>query len=403
MARNRTARSLFVDFIIEPSSYPVTSRSGWGDRIDPVFKASASSTFVLLSNRVLIQSAYIASMSWRKCDVFFKQVDGELQAGMQSGLITNVQRCSTEDGPGIRTTVFFKGCPLTCIWCHNIETIDPRPQTVWYSTKCIGDKACIEACPEGALNLTSDGMQIDRELCVTCGSCENACPTGAIKVMGKEWSSEALVEELLRDKVFFTTSGGGVTLSGGEATFQAEFMIDVARGLRERGVDVALDTCGYCSASVLERALSVVSMVLFDLKVMDPDKHLEFAGVPLDRVLSNARLVNGSGLPIWVRTPVIPGYTDSEDNIRAISRFVKDNMPNAERFHLLAFNKMCIEKYSLLGLEYPLKDAELVSAGTMERLANVARKEGLPKVVWSGMTKRELSRPELDGGCADNL
>ena len=246
------------------------------------------------------------------------------------------------------------------------------------------------------MNLTSEGMQIDRELCVTCGSCEDACPTGAIRVMGKEWNSEALVKELLRDKVFFTTSGGGVTLSGGEATFQAEFMIEVAQGLVEQGVDVALDTCGYCSESVLERALSVVSMVLFDLKVMDPDKHLEFTGVPLDRVLSNARLVNGSGLPIWVRTPVIPGYTDNETNIRAISRFVIDNMPNAERFHLLAFNKMCIDKYTLLGLEYPLKDAQLVTDDTMERLAQVARGEGLPEVVWSGMTRRESAIADID-------
>ncbi|MHA2601822.1 MAG: glycyl-radical enzyme activating protein [Candidatus Thorarchaeota archaeon SMTZ1-83] len=307
---------------------------------------------------------------------------------MQSGLITNIQRCSTEDGPGIRTTVFFKGCPLSCTWCHNIETIDPEPRTVWYSSKCIGDKACIEACPEGALNLTSDGMEIDHDLCTTCGFCEEACPTGAIKVMGKEWSSEALVEELLRDKVFFTTSGGGVTLSGGEPTYQADFMIEVAKGLRGHDVDVALDTCGYCSEAVLERALSVVSMILFDLKVMDPDKHLEYTGVPLDLVLSNARLVNGSGLPIWVRTPVIPSYTDSEDNIKAISRFIKKNMPNAKRFHLLAFNKMCIDKYALLGLEYPLKDADLISDSEMERLAQVAREEGLSEVVWSGMTKR---------------
>jgi pyruvate formate lyase activating enzyme len=207
--------------------------------------------------------------------------------------------------------------------------------------------------------------------------------------MGKEWTSEALVQELLRDKVFFTTSGGGVTLSGGEATYQAEFMIEVAQGLREQGVEVALDTCGYCSESVLRRALSVVSMVLFDLKVMDPDKHLEYTGVPLDRVLSNARVVNESGLPIWVRTPVIPDYTDSEDNIRAISKFIIANMQSVRRYDLLAFNKMCIDKYALFGLEYPLKDAELVSDDTMERLARVARDEGIPEVVWSGMTKRD--------------
>ncbi|MFQ5833520.1 MAG: glycyl-radical enzyme activating protein [Candidatus Thorarchaeota archaeon] len=308
---------------------------------------------------------------------------------MQTGLITNIQRCSTEDGPGIRTTVFFKGCPLSCVWCHNIETIDSRPQTVWYSAKCIGHKACIEVCPESALELTSEGMQIDREKCQVCGDCEEACPTGAIRVMGKEWNSQELVKELLRDKVFFTTSNGGVTLSGGEATYQAQFMIEVAQGLRNEGVHVALDTCGYCSESVLERALSVSSMVLYDFKVMDPRKHLEYTGVHLDCVLSNARLVAKSGLPVWIRTPIIPGYTDSEENIRAIARFIVENMPETQRFDLLALNKMCIDKYALFGLEYPLKDAELVSVETMERLAEVARQEGVSEVTWSGMTKRE--------------
>lgn len=310
---------------------------------------------------------------------------------MQTGLITNIQRCSTEDGPGIRTTVFFKGCPLSCVWCHNIETIDSRPQTVWYSAKCIGHKACIEVCPENALELTAEGMQIDREKCQVCGDCEEACPTGAIRIMGKEWNSDALVKELLRDKVFFTTSNGGVTLSGGEATYQAQFMIDVAKGLRDEGVHVALDTCGYCSESVLERALAVSSMVLYDFKVMNPEKHLEYTGVPLDRVLSNARLVANSGLPVWVRTPVIPGYTDSEENIRAIARFIVENMPDTQRFDLLALNKMCIDKYALFGLEFPLKDAELVSVETMENLAEVARQEGVSEVTWSGMTKREDS------------
>jgi pyruvate formate lyase activating enzyme len=278
---------------------------------------------------------------------------------------------------------------MSCTWCHNIETIDPQPRTVWYATKCIGDKACIEACPEGALKLLEEGMQIDLDKCKTCGTCEDACPTGAIKIMGQEWESHALVEELLRDKVFFTTSGGGVTLSGGEATYQADFMVELAEGLRAEGVHVALDTCGYCSEEVIKRALSVVSMILYDLKVMDPEKHLEYTGVPIDRVLSNAKIVADSGLPVWVRTPVIPGHTDSEENIRAISKFILTNFPNAERFDLLAFNKMCIDKYALFGLEYPLKDEELVTRAQMERLAKIARTEGVSNVVWSGMTKRE--------------
>jgi pyruvate formate lyase activating enzyme len=306
-----------------------------------------------------------------------------------TGLVTNIQRCSTEDGPGIRTTVFFKGCPLKCLWCHNIETIDPNPVVVWYEAKCIADRACVRTCPESALELTKDGMKIDRDLCTVCGLCEDACPTGAIKVMGKSWSSTDLVEELLRDKVFFETSDGGITLSGGEPTYQADFAIEVAEGLQQNGVHVALDTSGYCSEKVLRSLLEHVDMVLYDLKVMNPQKHLEYTGVSIDRVLSNARIVSESGKSVWIRTPVIPGHTDDEENIRAIARFITENMPNVERYDLLAFNRMCTEKYSLFDLVYPLKDADLMTEETMERLAAIARDEGVSLVAWSGMTKNQ--------------
>lgn len=320
-----------------------------------------------------------------------------------TGLVTNIQRCSTEDGPGIRTTLFFKGCPMKCLWCHNIETINPEPVVVWYAVKCIGDQACVRACPKHALEMTSEGLRIDRQKCNVCGTCEEACPTGAIKVMGQLWDSEAIVEELLRDKIFFTTSGGGVTLSGGEPTFQAEFALEVAMGLRDNGVHVALDTCGYCSGSVMSDLLEHVDLVLYDLKVMNPEKHREFTGVPLDRVLANAKLVAESELPVWIRTPIIPGHTDDENNIRSISKFILEHMPNVERYDLLAFNKMCVDKYQLFDLEYPLKDSELMSEETMEHLAGIAREEGVENVVWSGMTRRdkmgEHTKPEKVVNC----
>jgi pyruvate formate lyase activating enzyme len=313
---------------------------------------------------------------------------------LTSGLITNIQRCSTEDSPGIRTTLFFEGCPLKCLWCHNIEAIDPEPALVWYAVKCIDDQACVRACPERALEMTSEGLKIDREKCQVCGTCEEACPTGAIKVMGQLWDSEAMIEELLRDRVFFTTSGGGVTLSGGEPTYQPEFAEAVAGGLREHGVHVALDTCGYCDESVMRRLLKHFDLVLYDLKTMDPEKHKEFTGVPLDRVLSNAKLVAESGLPVWIRTPIIPNHTDDEANIRSISQFIVENMKNVERYDLLAFNKMCVDKYALFGLEYTLKDADPMRAEVMEHLAAVAREMGLNNVVWSGMTYHDGMREQ---------
>ncbi len=313
-----------------------------------------------------------------------------------SGIITNIQRCSTEDGPGIRTTVFFKGCPMTCTWCHNIETLDPKSTVVWYAVKCIGSQACVRACPEDALEMTPEGLRIDHEKCDVCGKCEDACPTNAVKVMGKVWSSDDLVQELLRDKVFFETSNGGVTLSGGEATYQADFAIELAIGLQQEGVHVALDTSGYCSEKVLRDFLPHVDMVLYDLKVMDSDKHKEFTGVPLDRVLENARIISESKKRLWIRSPVIPEYTDAEENIRAIARFIVENIPTIERYDLLAFNRMCIDKYALFDLEYPLKNHELIDEETMEHLAQVAREEGLSNVVWSGMTKESKKNEVTD-------
>jgi len=305
-----------------------------------------------------------------------------------SGIVTNIQRFSTEDGPGIRTTVFLKGCPLRCLWCQNIESVEATPRVVWYAVKCIADKSCIQACPEDALELTASGMKIDRNKCTACGKCETACPTNAIRLLGRAWPSDALVEELLKDRVFFETSGGGVTFSGGEPTSQAEFVVELASRLKKEGVHVAIETSGYCGKKVMERIISSVDLVLYDLKVMNPDKHLEFTGVRLDKVLANARLLASKTVPFWVRTPVIPQHTDSEENVRAIARYVYKNMPRVERYELLAFNSLCVDKYTLLGLDYPLRGLEPISRETMEHLAHVAAEEGLTNVVWSGMTRK---------------
>lgn len=305
------------------------------------------------------------------------------------GLITNIQRCSTEDGPGIRTTAFLKGCPLRCVWCHNIETINADPIIIWHSTRCIGDQACVRACPENALELTKDGMHIDRIRCNVCGTCVEVCPTTAMELMGHEWDAADLVDELARDAIFFETSNGGVTLSGGEPLYQPDFVVEVAEGLRKRGIHVALDTCGYYSESVLRRALPHFDLVLYDLKIMDSALHVKHTGVPNDRILKNAKIIAESGIPMWIRTPIIPGHTDSADNIRAIAEFIINNLPNVERYDLLAFNNMCIDKYALFDIMYPLKDAPLISKEVMEHLSLIAKDVGVKNVHWSGMTLRD--------------
>ncbi|MBU1746877.1 MAG: glycyl-radical enzyme activating protein, partial [Chloroflexi bacterium] len=195
-----------------------------------------------------------------------------------TGTTFNVQRFSTEDGPGIRTTVFFKGCPLRCVWCHNPEGLSPRPELVWYDTRCIGAHDCLAACPERALELTSQGMRIDRARCTVCGDCSRACPAGALELVGREWTLADLLTEIEKDAVFYETSGGGVTFSGGEPLLQADFVLALARRCREAGHHVALDTCGIVPWARYEAVLPWVNLVLYDLKLFDGERHRASTG-----------------------------------------------------------------------------------------------------------------------------
>jgi len=303
-----------------------------------------------------------------------------------TGMVFNIQRFSIEDGPGIRTTVFMKGCPLRCVWCHNPEGLERRKQLMWFDVRCIGARDCLEACPVGALELTGDGMVIDREKCDGCGLCQVACPAGAIEVVGRESTAREAFDEVVRDEAFYRNSGGGLTVSGGEPTMQPRFVAELMGLCREAGIPTALDTCGYTSGDALERLLALSDMALLDLKLMDEARHRELAGVDLAPVLESARAITRSGTPLWVRTPVIPGCTDSEENIRAIAAFIKDELSTVERWDLLSFNNTCGSKYQRLGMKWELEGAPLIEKERMEGLARLAEEAGC-KVAWSGVTR----------------
>ena len=285
----------------------------------------------------------------------------------------DIQRMSSEDGPGLRTTIFFKGCSLACAWCHNPESIAKKLQIHWISSRCIGCGSCDGVCPNEALSRSADGVRIDRRLCVGCCSCVSACPTLALECKGRDEEAAELCRELVKDRAYFGRDGG-VTLSGGEALLQ-EGAAELLRLLKAEGIQTAVDTCGMVFAEQLEAALPYTDILLYDLKLMNDAEHQRWTGRSNALVLRNlgtaARWAKGNGR-LWIRTPIIPGATDSEENIRAIGERIAA-IGGAERWELCAFNNLCIDKYKRLDIDWAFQHTPLVTKRQMEQLLAVAR------------------------------
>ena len=304
-----------------------------------------------------------------------------------TGTLFNIQRFSTEDGPGIRTTLFFKGCPLVCPWCHNPEGMDSAPRILWQSVHCIGCGGCVEVCPSGAAGCESRGGQQGVDGCTLCGDCVEECPANARELVGKAWTVDALLDEVLRDQAFYESSGGGVTVSGGEPLLQPAFLREFLPRCRDAGLHVALDTSGCTGPTILREFLGMVDLVLFDLKVIEDQAHRELVGVPWQTVRRSLDALVASGLPVWARTPVIPGMTDGDDNIRAIATLLAKHVPTLARYDLLAFSNLCTSKYDMLGRDFALANQPLLAGERMEALVSVAREAGVDCVQWSGLTR----------------
>jgi pyruvate formate lyase activating enzyme len=286
---------------------------------------------------------------------------------MKQPFIFNVQKFCVHDGPGIRTTVFFKGCPLRCAWCHNPESQDFAPELLVNAEKCTSCRQCLPTCPAGAIRATGEGIVTDRASCRACGSCADECLPGAREIAGHQATIAELLAEIEKDRVFYEQSGGGVTLSGGEVLCQPEAARELAQACQIRGIHVAIDTCGHAPYENLARLLDCADLFLYDLKHLDSLRHRKFTGQDNHLILDNLLRLSATGQSIHLRIPLIENFNADDAHIESVARFVRQL--NLSRIDLLPYHNTGSSKYERLGRRY---DTAGFAAPTPERLARIA-------------------------------
>ena len=294
-----------------------------------------------------------------------------------TGIIFDLKRFAVHDGEGLRSTLFLKGCPLRCPWCQNPEGISQKP-ILWYNPQvCLHCGSCVAACPHSALTHT-DRIHIDHNVCEQCGKCVDVCPAAAMSLYGKTVTAQEAADMLLRDRVFFEEKGG-VTLSGGEALMQWQFAAEVLRLCKEAGADTAIETCLLAPRQALEAMLPVTDHFLVDIKFMDADLHRHHLGADNRQILQNFEWLLEKGAKILVRTPLIPGYTATEENIRSIARYLHATAPQVP-YELLNFNPLCRSKYAALEQDYPVSGNAL-TAEQMQQFYEILAQEGITNII----------------------
>lgn len=263
------------------------------------------------------------------------------------GMIFDIKRYAIHDGPGIRTTVFLKGCPLNCLWCHNPEGKAREQEFMWWKERCIECRDCQNACTKGAISFSDDSLLLDKRKCDLCGACVDACHSQALRLVGKKMTVTQVIKEIEKDMVFYDESSGGVTFSGGEPLMQPYFLHSLLKACKELGIHTAVDTCGYVNSEVLLKISKHVDLFLYDLKVINEEKHMKFTGVSSKLILENLKKLSQSEQKIIVRFPLVPGVNDDEKDILALGAFVS-SLKNIRELSILPYHKAGVEKFKRL-------------------------------------------------------
>jgi pyruvate formate lyase activating enzyme len=302
--------------------------------------------------------------------------DNKPENDNDSRLVLSITRMTIHNGPGLRTLVLFKGCPLHCCWCSTPESQKKEPELGVYPAKCIRCGLCAPVCPVHAITLTDGKPVIDRSLCNACGKCVEVCNAQALVILGHRMTVAQLVTEVKKDEIIFKHSHGGVTISGGEPLFNPGFALKLLQAFKQEGINTGVDTCGQIPWSGLEPVLPYVDFFLWDIKHMDPQQHKRLTGVSNELILSNARAVSGLHVPLYIRIPLIPGCNDSEANIRATCEFVK-GLASAVEVGIMPLHHLGRSRYESLNLPYPIGDLALIPDETLQNVKKLVESYGL--------------------------
>ena len=296
---------------------------------------------------------------------------------MDSGIIFDIKKYAINDGPGIRTTIFFKGCNLQCKWCHNPESMSTKVQKMYNKDKCLMCGGCEQSCPEGAITLTPNGIITDKEKCIVCGGCAEVCPSLGTEMSGKDTTINEIMDVIEKEQIFYDQSDGGVTFSGGEPLMHSSFLINLLDECGKRGIHRTVDTTGFAKTETLLEVAKRTDLFLYDLKMIDSEKHKEWTSVNNELIINNLKVLAETGAEINIRIPLIKGVNDDEHNLVESAKLIASLSGDAKKINILPYHNIAQKKYEKLGEKYDSGEMTEPSKDELENITNIFKQYNL--------------------------